>query len=90
MKTPGPERDVYQAILQVGVAYYQIERGNARGARKMLQRALQWLRKLPDACQGIDVADLRQNAQNVLAGLEGSDDLINFDRSLLRPVKTVS
>jgi len=87
MKTPGPERDLYQAILQVGVAYYQIERGNARGARKMLQRARKWLRKLPDVCQGVDVADLPQNAQNVLAGLGESDDLISFDRSLLHPVK---
>lgn len=87
MKTPGPERDVYQAILQVGVAYYQIERGNARGARKMLQRALQWLRKLPEVCQGVNVADLRHNAQTVLAALEISDDLTTFDRSLLYPVK---
>lgn len=90
MKTPGPERDLYQAILQVGVSYYQIERGNARGARKMLQRAMQWLRKLPDVCQGVDVADLRQNAQIVLAAIEESDDLINFDRSLLHPVKILS
>jgi len=35
----------------------------------------------------VDVADLRQNAQNVLAGLGESDDLISFDRSLLHPVK---
>lgn len=87
MNTPGPERDLYQAILQVGVAYYQIERGNARGARKMLQRAMQWLRKLPDACQGVDVADLRRNAQSVMAALETSEDLAEFDRNLLHPVK---
>lgn len=89
MKTPGPEREVYQAILQVGVSYYQIEKGNARGARKMLQRALQWLRKLPDVCHGVDVADLRHNAQTVLAALEGSDDLTTFDRGLLRPVRII-
>ena len=74
----------------MGVGYYQIQRGNARGARKMLQRAMQWLRKLPDTCQGVDVADLRQNAQVVLAALEGVDDLTNFDRNLLRPVKSMS
>jgi hypothetical protein len=87
MKTPGPERDLYQAILQVGVAYYQIERGNARGAQKMLQRAMQWLRKLPDVCQGVDVADLRRNAQNVQEMLAQPDFSIStFDVHSLKPV----
>jgi predicted metal-dependent hydrolase len=87
MHTPGPQRDLYQGILQVGVAYYQITRGNDRGARKMLQRALQWLRKLPDACQGVDVADLRQNAQTVLDLLSQPEFRIeNFDSQNLRPV----
>ncbi len=41
MDEPGPVRDLYRAILQVGVAYYHITRGNPRGARKMLLRSLQ-------------------------------------------------
>ena len=50
-----PCRHLYQGILQLGVALYHIQRGNARGARKVLARALRHLRALPPSCQGIDV-----------------------------------
>ena len=91
METDGPVRDLYRAILQVGVAYYQIERGNARGALKMLLRSVQWLAVLPDQCQGIDVAALRADSYRVRAELErvGEDGLSDFDLSLLKPVKKV-
>ena len=36
-------RDLYRAILQIGIAYYQIKRGNYRGGLKMLLRVRQWL-----------------------------------------------
>jgi predicted metal-dependent hydrolase len=90
--TDRPVRDLYRAILQIGVAYYQIERGNHRGAVKMLLRSVQWLRALPDICQGVDVAALRADSSAVRAALEvlGPDDLDRFDRSLLKPVKRVS
>ena len=88
MATPGPERDLYRAILQVGVAYYQIERGNWRGAYKMLLRSVQWLHWLPPLCQGVDVAALRRDSTAVRAALEGLGEarLCEFDPSLLRPV----
>ncbi|MDX2138294.1 MAG: DUF309 domain-containing protein [Chloroflexota bacterium] len=89
MAESGPVRDLYRAILQVGVAYYQIMRGNGRGARKMLLRSLQWLALLPDRCQGVDVAQLRADAAAVRAELErvGDDGMAHFDRALLKPVK---
>jgi predicted metal-dependent hydrolase len=62
VETQGPVRDLYRAILQVGVAYYQIERGNYRGALKMLLRSVQWLAILPDVCQGVDVQQLRADS----------------------------
>ena len=85
-----PVRDLYRAILQVGVAYYQITRGNYRGALKMLLRSIQWLAVLPENCQGVDVGQMRADANRVRAELEamsasGAD---NFDRSLLKPVRT--
>ena len=86
VKTAGPVRDLYRAILQVGVAYYQIERGNYRGALKMLQRSVQWLYLLPDSCQSIDVAQLRRDSYAVRAELQrlGPERLHEFDRSLLK------
>lgn len=91
MQTEGPVRDLYRAILQVGVAYYQIERGNHRGAVKMLLRSVQWLAVLPDVCQGINVKALREDSYRVRAALEGlhEEEIAQFDRSLLQPVKRV-
>lgn len=91
METEGPVRDLYRAVLQVGVAYYQIERGNYRGAKKMLMRSVQWLAVLPDVCQGIDVAALRTDSAKVRAELErlGEANFDQFDPALLQPVKLV-
>ena len=89
VKTTGPVRDLYRAILQVGVAYYQIECDNYRGALKMLQRSVQWLHLLPENCQGIDVAQLRRDSYAVRAELQrlGAEGLAQFDRRLLRPIR---
>jgi hypothetical protein len=88
---PRPVRDLYRAILQVGIGYYQITRGNRRGAIKMLRRADRWLAHLPDVCQGVDVAALRTDAAAAHAALmQMTDDQIGyFDRTLLRPVLRV-
>lgn len=91
MQTSGPVRDLYRAILQVGIGYYQIERGNYRGALKMLQRSVQWLLQLPDACQGIDVAQLRRDSFAVRAELErlGEANFADFDHALIKKVHFV-
>ena len=89
MAETGPVRDLYRAILQVGIAYFQVTRGNRRGALRMLLRSQQWLAILPDVCRGVDIAQLRQDAAAVRAALEASDDLAGFDRSLLKPVRLV-
>lgn len=91
MQETGPVRDLYRAILQVGVAYHQIIRSNHRGALKMLLRSVQWLLILPDVCQGVDVKQLREDAARVRAELEHIDpaEIGAFDRTLLKPVKLV-
>jgi hypothetical protein len=91
MAETGPVRDLYRAILQVGVAYYQVQRGNQRGALKMLLRSIQWLTLLPDVCRGVDIARLRADADAVRAELErvGPDGMADFDRSLLRGVRLI-
>ena len=91
VETEGPVRDLYRAILQVGVAYYQIKRGNHPGALKMLLRSVQWLLILPDECQGVDVKQLRADSARVRAELERTDpaDIQQFDHMLLKPIKLV-
>jgi hypothetical protein len=83
-----PGRQLYQAILQVAVAYLQIERQNYRGARKMFLRMRQWLDPLPDRCRGVDVRSLRSNAEIVYTELLalGAERIGEFDCSLFKPV----
>uniref|UniRef100_UPI00404B9CDF DUF309 domain-containing protein n=1 Tax=Candidatus Roseilinea sp. TaxID=2838777 RepID=UPI00404B9CDF len=84
----GPVRQLYQGILQVGVAYYQIQRRNYAGARKMFQRAWQYLAALPDVCQGVDVAQLRRDARAAQDELErlGPDRIADFSPAFFKPI----
>jgi hypothetical protein len=86
---PGPVRQLYQGILQVGVAFYQIERRNYAGALKMFQRARQYLSVLPDECQGVDVARLRRDALAAQAELEklGPERIASFDPAFIARVE---
>ncbi|MCC7448258.1 MAG: DUF309 domain-containing protein [Anaerolineae bacterium] len=88
MAESGPVRELYRVILQVGIAYYQIARGNYWGAHKMFLRTVQWFAPLPDACQGINVAQLKADASAAHAHLEalGPERINEFDRSLLKPI----
>jgi len=84
----GPVRELYRGILQIGVAYYHILRGNYRGAYKMFKRSRPWLEPFPDRCLGIDLAKFRQDYRQVEAALHrlGPDGLKNFNRSLMKPI----
>lgn len=81
-------RELYRGILQVGIAYLQIERGNYRGAIKMLFRARQWLHPFPKTCRGIDVERVRQDADRVYAELVriGESQILDLDRALFGKV----
>jgi CheY-like chemotaxis protein len=84
----GPGRDLYRAILQVAVAYLQIERHNYRGAVKMFLRVRQWLEPLPDVCRGVNVAQLRADAEAAYASILelGPEHIADFDDAMLQPV----
>ncbi len=84
-----PGRDMYRGILQTGIALYQVERGNYRGAVKMLMRVRQWLDPLPDVCRQVDVAGLRQNIQEMyVAVLElGEANLGEFDWEMVQKIQ---
>jgi predicted metal-dependent hydrolase len=86
----GDGRDLYRAILQVAVAYLQIERGNYAGAVKMFLRARQWLDPLPDQCRGVNIAQLRRDAEAVYQQILelGPENIGQFDRNSFPPVRT--
>lgn len=62
---PRAVRDLYQGILQVGVALHQIENGKWAGAIKLMRRGLNRLDPLPPVCMGIDLDSFRRQAHIV-------------------------
>jgi uncharacterized protein len=84
----GPVRELYRGILQIAVAYLQIERGNYAGAVKMFIRSRTWLGPFPDTCRGVDLLRFRQDYQRVEALLlsAGPRGLDRIDRSMFKPI----
>ena len=79
---PRAIRELYQGILQVGVAFLQIERGNWAGAVKMFRRGLPRLERLPPVCQGVQVRALLQAAEAIQREILvlGPERLAEFDQ----------
>jgi predicted metal-dependent hydrolase len=84
----GPVRDLYRGILQVGVVYLHITQFNYPGALKVCQRCRKWLLPWPEICRGVEVGQLRQDLETVMAALQnlGPQHILEFDISLLKPV----
>ena len=68
---PAEERDFYQGLVHVAVAWYQAGRGNRVGTERQLEKALRRLKAFEPAHRGVDVAALRAQ----LAGLRETLDL---------------
>ena len=62
----GKVRDLYRGILQIAVAYLHIIRGNYNGAVKVHERSQKWMRDWPEVCRGIQVGQLRRDAQAMI------------------------
>lgn len=92
MAEPGPVRNLYRVILQVGVAYHHITQGNHAGGVKMLRRAEQWFALLPETCQGVDLRQFREDARRVRDALTAlpPEAMRAFDCSLFRPVPLIA
>ena len=81
-------RELYQGILEAGVVYLHIQRGNYEGALKVFGRSMIWLNRFPSTCCGVDVASLRRDLSAVIAEVErlGPSHIGEFDGSLFQPV----
>jgi predicted metal-dependent hydrolase len=91
MESASPERVLYQGILQIGLAYYQISRDNYRGALKMFLRAQRNLTPLGDALLGIDIRQLLEDALRIESALRqlGPENTEQLDRELIKPVPEI-
>jgi hypothetical protein len=86
---PGPVRNLYRGILQIAVVYLHIRRGNYNGAVKVYARSQRWIKDWPDVCRGIEVGQLRRDAEAVIDEVRrlGPERIFEFDSSLLKPVQ---
>lgn len=77
-------RLLYQGVLQVGVALYHVQRGNWRGAMKVLARAIPKLAHFEPTCMGIDVGRLLADARHIREHLIqlGPERVSEFDAAL--------
>ena len=84
----GPIRELYRGILQVGVGYYHLKRGNLAGARKVFLRARRCLAGFPAVQCGIEIAGLLADVDRVEAAMQNDDRLGDrINAGLLRPLK---
>ena len=86
-----PIRTMYQGILQIGLAFLQIERGNWAGAIKMFRRGLPRLRPLPNVCQGVNISAFRAAAETINVEIIdlGPEHLHEFDQSRFPKIQGV-
>ena len=84
----GKVRELYQGILQAGVTYLHITRGNYPGAVKVYGRSMKWLRQFPETCRGVDVERLRNDLTLAIEEIKrlGETRINEFNRDLLKPV----
>ncbi len=61
---------MYQGFLQIGVAFYHLQRRNYHGVVYMLTRGAAHLQPFAPACQRIDVASLIELAASTLQVVE--------------------
>jgi uncharacterized protein len=67
------ERDFYQGLVHVAVAWYQAARGNRVGTTRQLEKALRRLAAYEPAHRGVDVARTRRSLRAAYAVVvEGS------------------
>jgi hypothetical protein len=67
---PGEERDFYQGLVHVAVAWYQAGRGNRVGCERQLEKAARRLGPYAPAYEGVDVASVLEQLAAAQAVVE--------------------
>lgn len=85
-----PIRRLYQGILQIGVAFYHLQRGRWRPACTLLQRGSGYLEPFGPDCLGVDVAGLLAAAARCLDELQrlGAEGVNEFNWTLVPEIKS--
>lgn len=82
---PDPVRALYQGILQIGVGFYHLGRGNWRGAVSLLGGGIEKVSRFRPRCMGVDTETLAAQARRCLDLLQqlGRERIDEFDWSLV-------
>ena len=89
---PRPVRQLYQGILQIGVAFHHLRRGNYHGVVYMLTRGSMYLTPFEPTCQAVDVRALLEASARALRAVEklGPTRLDEFDWTLVPRLRLVA
>jgi predicted metal-dependent hydrolase len=84
----GKIRQLYQGILEAGVAYLHIRRQNLAGALKVHSRSMRWLLEWPEVCRGAHIGQLRRDMEAIIseANRLGPNRLAEIDAAFFRPI----
>jgi predicted metal-dependent hydrolase len=66
-----PERDFFQGLVHVAVAWYQAGRGNRVGCERQLEKASRRLAAYAPAHRGVDVASVLEQVERARAVVAG-------------------
>ena len=72
---PPDERDFFQGLVHVVVAWYQDGRGNETGCGRQLEKAARRLAPFAPSHRGVDVASLLAQVERARPGAMGELDL---------------
>jgi predicted metal-dependent hydrolase len=86
---PGLVRDLYQGILQVGVALHHWREGNHGGAVLLLRNGVKLLRHMAPDCQRVDVAKLIEDSERLREELEklGPERMSELEAGLIPRIR---
>jgi uncharacterized protein len=85
-------RYFYQGILQIGVGFYHLRRGNYVGATALMRRGMDYLEPFSPVCMTIDVAGLLSETERARSEVVrlGPSQLQRFDPQLIPKVRLMS
>lgn len=82
-----PVRRLYQGILQAGITYFHVRRGNRAGAIKLADRALPHLMPWQEMRSPIDIFSLIQDLVQLRSFLQENPQKDRLQEYLLKPIK---
>ncbi|XPV76939.1 MAG: DUF309 domain-containing protein [Desulfovibrio sp.] len=85
---PRPIRAVYQGVLQIGVGIYHMERGNFKGAVRLIGGGCELIEPHGEEALDLCLGKLRRDGLALLAELTrlGPDRLEELDRTLIMTI----